>query len=296
MEVILLSVCAVMAVLIVALSLKIFSLRRAADELRTGLSRRLQTDTNTGLSISSFDRKMTALAKDLNEQLGILRREQLKYLNGDLELKNAVTAISHDLRTPLTAIFGYLDLLEKEEMSASARESLAVIHGRAEAMRELTEELFRYSVILTGDTYELRSPVILNDALEEALAAFYGALTARGITPDISMPAKKILRTLNPQALTRILANILGNAVKYSDGSLFVRLEEDGTISFQNPAPHLDELTVNRLFDRFYTVQTGENSTGLGLAIARTLAENQGGWVNAALKEGILTIQVHFPA
>lgn len=124
-----------------------------------------------------------------------------KLQTGNDELTTAVTNISHDLRTPLTAICGYLDLLEQEPQSEKSGRYLAVIRERTDAMRSLTEELFCYSVI-TATTDELRMEnVCLNDILEQRLVGFYGALSARGITPEIRMPDVAIMRKLDAAAL-----------------------------------------------------------------------------------------------
>lgn len=104
-------------------------------------------------------------------------------MNGDRELKEAVTNISHDLRTPLTAICGYLDLLEREDKSEAATRYLSLIENRVQALKQLTEELFRYSVILSTANDMNLEAVNINGVLEESVAAFYVALTERGITP-----------------------------------------------------------------------------------------------------------------
>ena len=149
---------------------KIFSMRQAADQLRAEFAARLKEDTNVGIDISTSDKKMRLLASDIHRQLKILRREHIRYTLGDSELKNAVSGISHDLRTPLTAICGYMDLLAREEVSDTVREYLSVIEGRIQALKDLTEELFRYSVIVSIDKYEHSEPLSLTRALEECLA------------------------------------------------------------------------------------------------------------------------------
>lgn len=212
-----------------------------------------------------------------------------------MELKNAVTNISHDLRTPLTAICGYLDLLMQQPQSKASERYLSVIRERTDAMRGLTEELFRYSVI-AGTTEELHfEPVCLNDILEQSLVGFYGALSECEIVPDIELPEQPIERTLDRHALRRIFDNILSNAVKYSDGDLSVRLSPDGTVWFENHAKDLDAMQTAHLFERFYTVNTARSGTGLGLSIAKLLTEKMGGNVIAEYNEGKLRIFVRFP-
>lgn len=153
---------------------------------------------------------------------------------GDRELKDAITNTSHDLRTPLTAICGYMELLARENTSESVRRYLNIIANRIDALKTLTEELFRYSVIVSVNPYDSRETVVLNHALEECVAGYYGALKEKGITPEISIPEARIERQLNKVALSRILENVIGNAVKYSDGDLMIVLSEQGVPSINS--------------------------------------------------------------
>lgn len=284
----------VLGVIVIFCAAKINSLHRAADELRREFGKRILQDTNVGIDISSSDKKMRQLAADLDQQLKLLRREQIRYTQGDQELKTAVTNISHDLRTPLTAICGYMNLLSQEEVSETVREYLSIIDNRIKTMKALTEELFRYSVILSVDTCDVREDVSLNRALEECIAAYYGALVETGMEPEIRMPERPVIRKLNAQALSRIFSNIVSNALKYSDGDFLVVLDEGGTISFSNHASGMDEIQVGHLFDRFYTVESAQNGTGLGLSIAKTLTEEMNGKIDARLRNGVLEILVQF--
>ena len=267
------------------------SLREAAEEL----DEKLRTDTNTLISISSGDRAMQSLVTHINRQLQALRRERLRLHSGNAELTAAVTNVSHDLRTPLTALCGYLDLLEQEPQTEAAARYLAVIRERTDAMRALTEELFRYSV-LTATADELHTePVCLNDVLEQSLAAAYGALSARGITPSVQLPEEKVIRPLDAAALRRVFDNILSNAAKYSDGDLAVVLAPDGEVTFSNRASALSRVEAARLFDRFYTVDSARGSTGLGLSIAKLLTEKLHGTISADYENETLRICIAFP-
>ena len=161
-----------MAVLIAVLILKIHLLRKSAGEISRAFEDRLSQNTNTLIDISSRDRCMRSLAADINRQLRLLRQERQRYQQGDAELKAAVTNISHDLRTPLTAICGYLELLAREDCSERARRYLDIIRGRADSLRELTEELFRYSVIVSEEKEPELEAVSLNAALAESMTNF----------------------------------------------------------------------------------------------------------------------------
>lgn len=284
-----------LAFCVVGLLLYLLSLRASLKEVARELNDKLKTDTNTLISISSGDRAMRTLASEINCQLHLLRKERLKLQHGDMELKNAVTNISHDLRTPLTAICGYLDLLAQQPQSEASERYLSVIRERTDAMRGLTEELFRYSVI-AGTTEELHfEPVCLNDILEQSLAGFYGTLSERGIVPDIALSEQPIGRTLDRHALRRIFDNILSDAAKYSDGDLTVRLSPDGTAWFENRAKDLDAVQTAHLFDRFFTVNAARGGTGLGLSIAKLLTEKMGGCIQAAYRKDTLCVYILLP-
>lgn len=292
----LVTLCIILVCCVFLLALKLTALHRAADELRQEFADRIGTDTNVGIDLSVRDRRMRLLAADMDQQLQLLRKEYLRYTHGDMELKNAVTNISHDLRTPLTAICGYMDLLEKEPVSPTVREYLSIIDNRVAALKHLTEELFRYSVFLSVDSYDEREPISLNSALEECIAGYYAALKKAGIDPDIALPEKQVVRTLNKPALMRIFSNVIGNALKYSKGDLRIVLTEEGEVHFTNLAPDLDALSTAKLFDRFYTVENArpQGATGLGLSIARTLAEDMGGSMSASYADGMLDIIIQF--
>ena len=188
-----------------------------------------------------------------------------------------------------------MDLLEREEaLSPNARRYLDSIHNRMEAMTRLTEELFRYS--LAADQPEPpREAVDLRRILEESLVSFYAAMVQRGITPEISLPEGPVVRSLDPSAVSRIFGNIISNALKYSDGDFSAALDSGGTVVFSNSAHGLDPVSAGKLFDRFYTVETGRGSTGLGLSIARLLTERLGGSIQAGWADGRLDITVAFP-
>ncbi len=284
-----------LSALCLALMLKVRSLRRAAKEIRLQLSEKLETSTNTTILLSCRDRELTRLAASLNRELRRLRDSRLRYEQGDQELKNAVTNLSHDLRTPLTAILGYLDLLDSVEKSPRAGSYLAMIRNRSEFLRQQMEELFRYSIAASAPDEE-RESLSLGAVLEESLASYYGAMTGQGLVPEISIPEKKVERYLNRSALIRIFGNIISNALKYSEGDLSVVMEENGSIRFSNQVRGMDAVSAGRLFDRFYTVETGRQSTGLGLSIAKLLTERMGGTIDASLEKDRLTIFLYFPA
>ena len=285
---------AVLAAVAIALGVKVWLLRRGAKALRLDLAQKLREDTNTLLSLPCRDRELRRLASSLNEELRLLRKERLRYQQGDRELKEAVVNVSHDLRTPLTALSGYVELLKGEALSPAGQRYLSQIEDRAQAMQAMTEELFRYS-LAAEETALTLEPVDLRAAVEEALLSFYGAFQQKGVVPQLSLPQGPVTRQLDKAALSRVLGNILTNALKYSPGELAVALSPAGVLTFSNPAPDLDPVSAGRLFHRFYTVESSAQSTGLGLSIARELTQRLGGTISARWESGRLQVELTFP-
>ncbi len=285
----------ILVIICAALMIKLLLIKKTAKEIIKGVREKISGDTNTLIDISSGDRDMRRLASDLNVQLSRLREEKICCQQGDIKLKDDVTNISHDLRTPLTAICGYLEMLKREEQTAQSRRYLEIVGERTAAMRQLTEELLKYSVAVSEEhiQHEIKD-VVINNVLEECVSGFYAVLTENNIFPEIDICEEKIHRMLNSNALARVFSNIISNAVKYSDGDLKIVLAPDGAVSFSNAASGLDAITVGRLFDRFYTVETGERSTGLGLSIAKALTEQMGGTINASYQEQRVVIKITF--
>ena len=177
--------------IIFILLFKLFMLKKTAEEIQSQFAEKLKTETNTLISISHSDKTMRKLAEDINVQLRKLREERQRFQRGDTELKTAVTNISHDLRTPLTAICGYMELMENEEKSESVSRYLERIGERIEMLKSLTEELFKYSIAAQMEEMQ-KEHVDLGRLLEESLVSFYGAIKQNNIEMEVSLAGEKV--------------------------------------------------------------------------------------------------------
>lgn len=285
----------ILSVTLILCICKIYLLKKSAGEIRKEFAEKVSTDTNTQITISSADKDMQSLVNDLNKQLERLRNEYLKYNQGNTELKRAITNIAHDLRTPLTALYGYIDLLKNSDDPEKKAQYLSIMKERAEIMKQLVEELFRYSLVVSDEKELNIEKIFINKLLEESIGSFYPALNEKRIEPDINITSKHIYWNADKQALERVFSNLLNNVIKYSDGDLIICLSEDGVLKFSNTARNLTTIKVEQLFDRFYTVNDAKNSTGLGLSIARALVEKMGGTISAEYKNEMLTLSIYIP-
>ncbi len=186
-------------------------------------------------------------------------------------------------------------MLKEEEKPENAQRYIRVITERVEVLKQLTEELFRYTVVSSAREALPLAEINLGSVLEESISAYYAALTGRRIIPEIFISERKTVRKLNRNALLRVFGNVIGNAIKYSGGDLKIELTDSGEVVFSNKAPGLDEVQTSQLFNRFYTVETAGHSTGIGLSIARLLVEQMNGEITAVYREGRLWVRIYFP-
>lgn len=292
--------CAALFVAVIILIIKVVLLQRGFDELTENIEDQVSGSTNIPVTLTTSDKHARRTAVTLNREFRKLREERIRFEDGNRTVKNAVTGISHDLRTPLTAITAYLDLMDEEPDEKKRMEYLERIKNRTGSLTELTEELFKYSTV-SDKTYETAlneggdaSPIDIRRSLEECLISFYAAFKAKDIEPEVDLPESPVIVLCNAKSANRIFENIIGNALKYAEGALSVKLTPDGCAVFENPASDLTPVIVAKLFDRYYTVREAAQSTGLGFSIARDLIEKNGGTIEASLNNNDLKITVRF--
>lgn len=278
----------------VLLTIKIIIMENEIKNIENSLTKIINTDTNNLITISTNNQKLKHLAITLNKNLKSLRKLELEYRNGNQELKSSITNISHDLRTPLTAIRGYLDLLDNSNLTDKQINYLKVIDNKVKDLTELTEQLFDFSSSIDIQNEMGKERIIINHVLEETLVSFYGIFKEHNITPKIEICEKKVIRLLNENMLKRIFENIISNAIKYSESDFRVKMYHDGTIEFSNKTSVIDSTSLEKMFDRYYTVQNVKKSTGIGLCIAKQLVDLSNGKIEAQYSQNILKIRIVF--
>lgn len=261
------------SIVIILLILKILEMKKSIREMEERFTDILKLDTNSLITISSGDKDLRKLGKIINENLKTLRKLEIEYEQGNQELKSSITNISHDLRTPLTAIRGYLDLIDHKNLTKKQKDYLEYIDIKVKDLISLTEQLFDFSKGIDQNKDMKKEDVNLNQVLEEVICSSYELFKKNKVEPKIYITDKPIVKKLNKEMLKRILENILSNAIKYSEENFIIRLKDDGVIEFSNKTTVLDKISAEKIFDRYYTVENAKKSAGIGLSIAKQLVE-----------------------
>ncbi len=280
--------------LIIILAIKIIIMKNEINNIGKSLSSILKTDTNNLITINTNDKNLKELAKILNKSLKELRKLELEYKNGSGELKSSITNISHDLRTPLTAIRGYLDLMDNKNLTDKQINYLKIIDSKVKDLTELTEQLFDFSKAQDIQNEMKRENICINDILEDSIVNFYSLFKEYNINPIVEICDEKIIRLLNKTMLKRIFENIIFNAIKYSESDIKIKLKNDGTIEFSNKTNSIDSISLEKIFDRYYTVKSAQKSNGIGLSIAKQLVNFMDGNIKAKYKKCYLIIEIQF--
>ena len=282
------------SVIIIALVIKMSVMKNAIKEIEEKFDFIIESDTNNLITISTNDIDIKQLSNKINKNLKKIRELEIQYNQGNEELKRSITNISHDLRTPLTAIRGYLDLIEHKNLTEKQENYLLFIDEKVKILTDLTEQLFDFSKSL--DSYQdiKKQNVVLNSVLEETICASYDLFIQHNINPKIYMTKEKIIKQIDENMLKRIFENIISNEIKYSDEFIEIKLTKSGKIIFRNQTKKLDKTTVEKIFDRYYTVENAKKSTGIGLSIAKQLVELNNGIISANYDNGYLSIEIIF--
>ena len=284
---------AALALLCLWLGLRLYALERdirtCARQLRAGRPR---------VSMAAPNAAAEELLTAVNALLDLREREEGDYRRQEQAIRQQIANVSHDLRTPLTSILGYLQLLEGEGLTAEERrEYLAIVQGRAKALQSMIVSFYDLSRLEGGEYPLSRERVDLYHVLSQLVAEFYNDFTDFDMTVELreGLPAV----TADPAGVLRVFTNLIRNALEHGRKRMSILLYQEGgeVVSvFANDAPGLTPEDVEHVFDRFFTadkMRTGQ-STGLGLAIVKALVERMGHTVSAELEGDLFRVTVRW--
>ena len=281
---ILAAICILLAAVSVRENRKYKALEDNVKKVASQMERILDEDTDEKVMEFTGSREVAGLIMQANRMLNDRQRMKAEYKRAGIEAKRMLSNISHDIKTPLTVILGYLEILIMNGAGETA--TLLKIQKKASQLMELVEEFFTLSKIEAGDMDLGLSKISLSEICRQSIADFYSILTERGTQVEIEIPERDIYVYGNEDAIRRILFNLITNAIRYGlDGKylgiFLIPGEEEVEIRVRDKGKGIDKENAAHVFDRLYTMEDSRNKemhgNGLGLSIARTLAGRMGG-------------------
>lgn len=258
-----------------------------------------EQETNMLITKEMNGGHMGELVGLLNELLLKRKKERAEYLRKEQMIADTYTNLSHDIRTPLTSLDGYFQLLEHAEKEEERQRYLGIIQERIVSLKEMLEELFTYTK-LQNETYELKlEPVNVGQVLKETMFSYYDNWVSHGITPQFHLTDIPVVIQGNAQALRRVIQNIIKNVLDHGNKEIEVCLTKQGErmkLVFRNQMEEGEEIEVSRVFDRFYKADQArsKSSTGLGLSIAKGFVLKMNGDIRAEQKDEWFEITIEF--
>ncbi|WP_294521051.1 sensor histidine kinase KdpD [uncultured Pseudoflavonifractor sp.] len=288
----------VLGALCVGLGIRVYAVERALRSAAGQLREREKTGSSARILMAAPNSSAEQLISAVNGLLELRQAEEADYCRREKALRQQIANVSHDLRTPLTSIIGYLQLLEGDGLTPGEREEyLSIIEGRARALQSLIGSFYDLSRLDGGEYPIARERVDLYAILSELVAGFYNDLTASGLDVSVDLAEGLPLVWGDAAAVLRVFTNLIRNALEHGVGTLSIRLYRAGDTvvsAFSNGAGGLTEEDVPHVFDRSFTSDKNRTShnAGLGLAIVKALAEQMGCRTQASLEGPEFVIRV----
>lgn len=283
--------------LIILLITYIIFLQLQLRSINRQLDKRLKENTRQPLSLELINSELNNLAANINKCLKVEESLRLNSIREEKQFKEMIANISHDLRTPLTALKGYQQLMHKGSLTEDQKQKLQVAQKYSDELGHLIDRFFEYSFLVSAEPKLNLERVNLTNLVTECLAGFISKFEEKKLTVHLEETSPVYVH-VDRELMTRIIQNLIRNCLTHSAGDINVNISSAtiATISFKNPVKNTSEIDVKRIFDRFYTADKARSkSTGLGLSIVKLLAERMGGSTNASMRDGVIEITVELP-
>lgn len=285
-----------LSISVLILFLYIIFILKQLKSINKQLDKRLIENTRQPLNIELFNKTITNLSKNINRCLKLEEKRRLESINDQKQFKELISNISHDLRTPLTSIKGYQQLLEKTPLDKHQVQLLKTSQKSTDELGLLIENFFEYSYLVTAKTEPNFKKININNLIVECVLSYIAILEEKNLNVNIKeTPPVFVLGDKN--MLIRIIENLLNNCAKHSLGDIDIKIEflQNAKITFTNPINQDTNINVDKLFHRFYTSDSTRNkSTGLGLSIVEFLVKQMDGNVGAYLNKTDHTLSIFF--
>lgn len=283
------------------LSVRLWCYRTQMRHMLDELNFLENNDTNSLLTSRIAVGSTQAVILAVNHLLARYRENERRLLRENKIYRESITSISHDIRTPLTSAKGYLQMLQRQNVSEEKKaQFLSTVERRLDHLNNMLNQLFEYARIEAGELALEPEELNVGNLFAETISLFYNDFVQKGFVPEIDIAKKPCKIYADRNALVRIMENLIRNALVHGIGGFWfsVRVtEQQALIGVSNLTDSIESYELDSIFDRFYTTDHSRSrrTTGLGLAIVKQFAQQMGGSVQATLEEGRFTVQVMLP-
>ena len=290
----------ILAGIIILQSIIIWKYQRQVKDICRQLAFLMKHDSNMLIHREFGLGGIGMLSDRLNDLLELRRKEKQYYQEKETLIADTYTNLSHDIRTPLTSLDGYFQLMEACENVEEQRSYLNIIHERIHSLNEMLEELFMFTK-LKNESYSLElTPCCINRILKETVFSYYDDWVRREIQPDIQITEEQLYIDGNKQGLSRIIQNVIKNGLDHGEKKIRIVLKREqnqAVLRISNQVTASEQIDIEHVFDRFYKADAARSktSTGLGLSIAREFVRRMNGEIGAKIEKNEFIVEMSFP-
>ena len=289
----------ILAGIIILQSIIIWKYQRQVKDICRQLAFLMKHDSNMLIHREFGLGGIGMLSDRLNDLLELRRKEKRYYQEKETLIADTYTNLSHDIRTPLTSLDGYFQLMEACENVEEQRRYLNIIHERIHSLNEMLEELFMFTK-LKNESYRLElTSCCINRILKETVFSYYDDWVRREIQPDIQIMEEQLYIDGNKQGLSRIIQNVIKNGLDHGEKKIRIVLKREqnrAVLQISNQVTASEQIDIEHVFDRFYKADAARSktSTGLGLSIAREFVRRMNGEIGAKIEENEFIVEMSF--
>ncbi|MGN9077058.1 sensor histidine kinase [Oliverpabstia intestinalis] len=289
----------ILAGIIILQSIIIWKYQRQVKDICRQLAFLMKHDSNMLIHREFGLGGIGMLSDRLNDLLELRRKEKRYYQEKETLIADTYTNLSHDIRTPLTSLDGYFQLMEACENVEEQRRYLNIIHERIHSLNEMLEELFMFTK-LKNESYRLElTSCCINRILKETVFSYYDDWVRREIQPDIQITEEQLYIDGNKQGLSRIIQNVIKNGLDHGEKKIRIVLKREqnrAVLRISNQVIASEHIDIEHVFDRFYKADAARSktSTGLGLSIAREFVRRMNGEIGAKIEENEFIVEMSF--
>lgn len=301
MEGVLFIIVILTAVALMILAGRVIRYRSQIKHMKEELSMLRQEDTNYRLSSYCRIGETEEIIRLFNEILEKYRRETAELKRENRTYRESITSISHDIRTPLTSAKGYLQMLSGEDVpKEKQQEYRKTVENRVDDVTGMLNQLFEYARVEAGELEFTLERINMTNLFADTISMFYEDFLKKDCEPEIEISEAPCYVKADRQALRRVMENLIKNALVHGTGDYRFSLKKQGDkvrLAVSNRTDSIEPKDMERIFERFYTTDTSRTrkTTGLGLAIVKQFVTRMEGEVQAALTDGIFTVEIVFP-